>query len=158
MSAVARVADVYRKNDHDSSWLRAAQSSGYKTGPQANSCRPAALCHEISNRKNSLHIDMNKSFDAIRMTTLLEFVVFLAPPLRPDADLPCASRPVKPRAQLNPCNNSHPSTRRLETDLGRARQHIVHLQCLRGLFCKLVHIDAGLCGCNCWRTPPELQR
>lgn len=37
-----------------------------------------------------------KSFDAIRMTTLLELVVFLAPPLRPDADLPCASRPVKP--------------------------------------------------------------
>lgn len=66
------------------------------------------------------------------MTTLLELVVFLAPPLRPDADLPCASRPVKPRAQLNPCNNSHPSTRRLETNLGRARQHIVHLQCLRG--------------------------
>lgn len=98
------------------------------------------------------------AFDAIRMTTLLELVVFLAPPLRPDADLPCASRPVKPRAQLNPCNNSHPSTRRLETDLGRARQHIVHLQCLGGLFCKLVHIDAGLCGCNCWRTPPELQR
>lgn len=99
-----------------------------------------------------------KSFDAILMTTLLELVVFLAPPLRPDADLPCASRPVKPRAQLNPCNNSNPSTRRLETDLGRARQHIVHLQCLRGLFCKLVHIDAGLCGCNCWRTPTKLQR
>ena len=33
-----------------------------------------------------------KSFDAIRMTTLLELVVFLAPPLRPDADRPCALR------------------------------------------------------------------
>ena len=60
MSAVARVADVYRKNDRDSSWLRAAQSSGYKTGPHANSCRTAAICHEISIRMNSLHIDRNK--------------------------------------------------------------------------------------------------
>ena len=37
MRAVARDADVYRKNDRISSWLRAAQSSGYKTGPHANS-------------------------------------------------------------------------------------------------------------------------
>ena len=157
MSAVARDADVYRKKDRAPSWLRAAQSSGNKTGPHSNSCRTAAICHEISIRNNRLHIDKKKSFDAIRMTTLLELVVFLAPPLRPDADLPCASRPAKPRAQLNPCNNSYPSTRRLETDLDRTRQHFVHLQCLRGSFCKLVHIDAGICGCGCWNAPPELQ-
>ena len=92
MSAVARDADVYRKNDHVSSWLRAIQSSANKTRPHAISCRTAALCHEISIRKYSLHIDKNKSFDAICMTTLLELVVFLAPPLRPDADRPCALR------------------------------------------------------------------
>lgn len=59
MSAVARVANVYRKNDRDSSWLRAAQSSGYKTGPHANSCRTAAISHEIPKRMN-LYIDKNK--------------------------------------------------------------------------------------------------
>ena len=37
MRAVARDAAVYRKNDRIPSWLRAAQSSGYKTGPHANS-------------------------------------------------------------------------------------------------------------------------
>lgn len=52
---------MYRKNDRVPSWLRAAQSSGYKTGPHANSYRTAANCHEISIRKNSLHIDMNKA-------------------------------------------------------------------------------------------------
>ena len=96
MSAVARDADVYRKKDRDPSWLRETQSSGNKTRPHANSCRTAANCHEISIRKNSLHIGKKKSFDTIRMTTLLELVVFLAPPLRPDDDLPRASRPVKP--------------------------------------------------------------
>ena len=29
-----------------------------------------------------------------RMTSLLELVVFLAPPLRPDADRPCATWPI----------------------------------------------------------------
>ena len=37
MRAVARDAAVYRKNDRIPSWLRAAQSSGYKTGTHANS-------------------------------------------------------------------------------------------------------------------------
>lgn len=37
MRAVARDAAVYRKNDRIPSWLRAAQSSGYKTEPHANS-------------------------------------------------------------------------------------------------------------------------
>lgn len=60
MSAVARDADVYRKNDYVSSWLRAIQSNGNKNGPHANSCRTAALCHEISNRKNRLHIDKSR--------------------------------------------------------------------------------------------------
>ena len=60
MSAVARDADVYRKNDRVPSWLRAIQSSGYKTGPHANSCRTAANCHEISIQMNSMNIDKNK--------------------------------------------------------------------------------------------------
>ena len=50
------------------------------------------MSHGISSRKNSLPVGKNKAFDAIRMTTLLELVVFLAPPLRPDADRPCALR------------------------------------------------------------------
>ena len=61
MSAVARDADVYRKKDRVPSWLRAAQSSGYKTGPHANSCKTAEICHEISIRMNSLHIHKNKN-------------------------------------------------------------------------------------------------
>ena len=51
---------MYRKNDRDSSWLRATQSSGNKTGPHANSCRTVAICHETSVQKNSLSIDKNK--------------------------------------------------------------------------------------------------
>lgn len=60
MSAVARDVDMYRIKDRVPSWLRAAQSSGNKTGPHANSCRTAAICHEMSNRMNSLYIDKYK--------------------------------------------------------------------------------------------------
>lgn len=90
MSAVARVADVYRKNDRDPSWLRASQSSGYKTGPHANSCRTAATCREISIRKYSLHTDKNKVIQSDTHDDAIGARGFLAPPLRPDADRPCA--------------------------------------------------------------------
>ena len=42
-----------------------------------------------------LRFAMRISRDSRCMTSLLELVVFLAPPLRPDADRPCALRLVE---------------------------------------------------------------
>lgn len=50
------------------------------------------MSHGISSRKNSLHIDKHK---VIRCDTHDDGIGargFLAPPLRPDADRPCALR------------------------------------------------------------------
>ena len=78
------------------------------------------------------------------MTSLLELVVFLAPPLRPDADRPCAAR-LAGAAQRS---GTHVTLGILaqadsETDLACGGQYIVHLACSRGLFWDVVHIDAG---------------
>lgn len=45
MSAVARDADVYRKYDRDSSWLRANQSSGNKNWTARKQLKDCLVYH-----------------------------------------------------------------------------------------------------------------
>ena len=90
------------------------------------------------------------------MTTLLELVVFLAPPLRPDADRPCALRLAGAVGTVNPCNVRYPSTAGGPYVLGCVEQHIVYLPWLWELLCRLARIAAGLWGCVGWRSLPEL--
>ena len=82
------------------------------------------------------------------MTALLELVVFLAPPLRPDADRPCALRLAGAVDTVEPMYIRYPSTAGGPYVLGRVEQHIVYLPCLWGILHRLAHIAAGLWGCG----------
>ena len=84
------------------------------------------------------------------MTTLLELMVFLAPPLRPDADRPCALRLAGAVGTVNPCNVRFHSTAGGPYVLGCVEQHIIYLPWLWGILCRLEHIAAGLWGCVGW--------
>ena len=84
------------------------------------------------------------------MTTLLELVVFLAPPLRPDADRPRALRLAGAVSTVEPMYVSYPSTAGGPYVLGRVEQHIVYLTWLWGILCRLARIAAGLWGCAGW--------
>ena len=92
MSAVARVADVYRKKTATPADCVRSSQAGTKLDRTQTAEKLLRFVVEYRIKKLPRFRIKAKSINAICMTTLLEFVVFLAPPLRPDADRPCALR------------------------------------------------------------------
>ena len=92
MSAVARVADVYRKKNATPAGCVRPSQAGTKLDRTQTAVRLLRIVMKYRIENTARTKTRTNAFDAIRMTTLLELVVFLAPPLRPDADRPCALR------------------------------------------------------------------
>lgn len=69
--------------------------------------------------------------------------MFLAPPLRPDADRPCALWLAKAVSAVELKYLGILAQAGRKTDLANDGQHIVHLACSTVLFWDVVHIDAA---------------
>ena len=92
MNAVARVADVYRKMIVTPAGCVRSSQAGTKLDHTQTAVGLLRFVMKCRIENTACTKSRTNAFDAIRMTTLLELVVFLAPPLRPDADRPCALR------------------------------------------------------------------
>ena len=89
---MARDADVYRKMTATPASFVQPSQAGTKLDRTQTAVRLLRLVITYRFERTACTHTKTKSFDVIRMTTLLELVVSLAPPLRPDADRPCALR------------------------------------------------------------------